>query len=61
MFSRVEPGLRYERIMEVFGGHADLVSDAAMLRPALERAAASRVAACINVAVDPEAPHSGYW
>jgi 2-hydroxyacyl-CoA lyase 1 len=61
LFSRFQPGLRYERIMEVFGGHAEFVSEAPMLRLALERAAASGVAACVNVAVDPEASHPGFW
>ena len=61
LFSRFQPGLRYERIMEVFGGHAEFVSEAPMLRFALERAAASGVAACVNVAVDPEASHPGFW
>jgi thiamine pyrophosphate-dependent acetolactate synthase large subunit-like protein len=61
LFSRFQPGMRYERIMDVFGGHAEYVSEAAMLRPALERASASGVAACINVAVDPDASHPGFW
>jgi len=61
LFSRFQPGLRYERIMEVFGGHAEFVTEAAEIRPALERAAASGVASCINVHVDPEAPHPGFW
>jgi len=61
LFSRFQPGLRYERIMEVFGGHAEFVTEAAEIRPALERAAASGLASCINVRVDPEAPHPGFW
>jgi thiamine pyrophosphate-dependent acetolactate synthase large subunit-like protein len=56
LFSRFQPGLRYERIMEVFGGPAEWVVEPADLGPALERAAASGLPACINVSVDPDAP-----
>lgn len=61
LFSRFQPGLRYDRIMEVFGGHAEFVSDPADIRPALERAVASGLPSCINVSVDPDAPHPGAW
>ena len=61
LFSRFQPALRYERIIEVFGGHSEFVTDAAELRPALERAASSGLPACINVRVDPFAPHPGFW
>ena len=60
-FSQFLPQLRYERIMDTFGGHAEWVTEAANLRPALERAAASGLPACINVSVDPDAPHPGFW
>jgi thiamine pyrophosphate-dependent acetolactate synthase large subunit-like protein len=60
-FTEFLPALRYERIMEVFGGHAELVTEPGELRPALERAVASGRAACINVRVDPNAPHPGFW
>lgn len=49
------PGVRYDRIMEAFGGHAEHVSDPAELRPALERALAAGRSTCLNVAVDPNA------
>jgi thiamine pyrophosphate-dependent acetolactate synthase large subunit-like protein len=61
LFSRFQPGLRYERIVEVFGGHPEFVAEPAEIRNALERAAASAVPACINVRVDPDAPHPGVW
>lgn len=60
-FTEFMPALRYERIMEVFGGHAEWVTEPDELRPALERAAASGRPACINVRVDPNAPHPGFW
>lgn len=49
------PGVRYDRIMEAFGGHAEHVTDPNDLRPALERAFAAGRSACLNVAVDPAA------
>jgi 2-hydroxyacyl-CoA lyase 1 len=61
LFSRFQPGLRYERIAGVFGGHMEYVEEPFEIRPALERAAASGIAACINVSVDPDAPHPGPW
>lgn len=61
LFSRFLPRLRYERIMEVFGGHAECVAEPADIRPALERAAASGLPSCINVSVDPETPIPGVW
>jgi acetolactate synthase-1/2/3 large subunit len=43
-------GLRpYHAIVEAMGGHGELVTDAAELRPALERAADSGVPALVNV------------
>jgi len=60
-FAEFLPALRYERIMELFGGHAEWVIDPDELRPALERGLASGRAACINVSVDPNATHPGFW
>jgi thiamine pyrophosphate-dependent acetolactate synthase large subunit-like protein len=61
LFSRFQPRLGYERIMEVFGGHGEFVDEAADIRPALERAAASGLPSCVNVIVDPNAPGPGVW
>lgn len=47
------PGIRYEKVMEAFGGYAEHVERPEQIRPALERALASGRAACINVAIDP--------
>jgi thiamine pyrophosphate-dependent acetolactate synthase large subunit-like protein len=49
------PGVRYDRMMEAFGGHAEHVTDPERLRPALDRALAAGRSACLNVAVDPAA------
>jgi thiamine pyrophosphate-dependent acetolactate synthase large subunit-like protein len=61
LFSRFQPRLRYEKIMEVFGGHWEFVEKAADLAPALERAAASGLPSCINVSIDPDSPSPGVW
>jgi thiamine pyrophosphate-dependent acetolactate synthase large subunit-like protein len=52
-----QPGIPYEAIAGAFGGHAESVERPEELRPALERAAQSGKAACINVKVDPNAPY----
>ena len=61
LFSRFQAALRYERIAEIFGGHPEFVTDPASVGDALERAAASNLPACVNVRVDPYAPHPGSW
>lgn len=47
---------RYDKVVEALGGHGELVTDPADIRPALERALASGTVACVNVMLDPEAP-----
>jgi acetolactate synthase-1/2/3 large subunit len=46
---------RYDRICEVFGGHAEHVEHPDQLRPALERALAAGEPAIVNVVLDPNA------
>lgn len=53
MFQR---GLRYDKLMETFGGYAEHVEHPGGIGPALERALASARAACINVVIDSDAP-----
>jgi thiamine pyrophosphate-dependent acetolactate synthase large subunit-like protein len=60
-FCQFLPGLRYERIMETFGGHAEYVREPAEVGPALERALGAGVPACVNAQVDPDAAHLGVW
>jgi len=55
------PGLRYERMAELFGGHAEFVSERGELKEALRRALDSGRMACVNVRVDPHAAHTGTW
>ncbi len=47
---------RYDRVVEALGGHGELVTQPAQIRPALERALGSGTVACVNVILDPEAP-----
>jgi acetolactate synthase I/II/III large subunit len=47
---------RYDKVVEALGGHGELVTEPARIRPALERALASGTVACVNVMLDPDAP-----
>ena len=49
----LQPGLRYDRVVEALGGHGELVERPEELRPALERAFASGRPALVNVLTDP--------
>jgi oxalyl-CoA decarboxylase len=51
-----EDAIRYDRMMEAFGGHAEHVTTAKELRPALDRALGSGRTSLVNVVVDPN-PH----
>jgi 2-hydroxyacyl-CoA lyase 1 len=47
--------IRYDRMMEAFGGHGEHVTTVDQLRPALERALAAGRPALVNVVIDPRA------
>ena len=47
---------RYDEVVRALGGHGVHVTRPEDLRPALERALASNTVACVDVAIDPEAP-----
>jgi acetolactate synthase I/II/III large subunit len=49
----LQPGCRYDQIVEALGGHGELVSRPDELRPALERAFESGKPALVNVLTDP--------
>ncbi|MFN8557165.1 MAG: acetolactate synthase [Dehalococcoidia bacterium] len=53
--------VRYDKVVEAFGGYGETVTEPNQIRPALERAFASGVPACINVITDPSVRygHSG--
>jgi len=48
---------RYDLVAAGFGAHQEFVTEAAGIRPALERALASGKPACVNVITDPNQPH----
>jgi acetolactate synthase-1/2/3 large subunit len=47
------PGIRYDRMVEALGGYGELVERPEDIRPAIERAFASGLPACVNVLIDP--------
>ena len=50
-----KPSIRFDRMMEAFGGHGEYVEKPDEIRPALERAFNSGKASLINVIMDPGA------
>ena len=51
--AELQPGCRYDRVVEALGGHGELVERPDELRPALERAFESGKPALVNVMTDP--------
>jgi acetolactate synthase I/II/III large subunit len=49
----LRPGTRYDQVVEALGGHGELVTSPAELRPALDRAFEAGVPALVNVLTDP--------
>jgi acetolactate synthase-1/2/3 large subunit len=49
----LQPGCRYDQVVEALGGHGELVETPADLKPALERAFESGKPALVNVLTDP--------
>jgi thiamine pyrophosphate-dependent acetolactate synthase large subunit-like protein len=56
-----QPGIRYETIVQTFGGHGEFVEHPGELRLAFERALQSGKPACINAFIDPHAPLTTGW
>ncbi|HLI08445.1 MAG TPA: acetolactate synthase [Ktedonobacteraceae bacterium] len=56
--AELSPGIRYDKMVAALGGYGELVERPEDIRPALERAFASGLPACINVLIDPEKPYS---
>lgn len=56
--AELSPGIRYDKMVEALGGYGELVERPEDIRPALERAFASGLPACVNVLIDPEKPYS---
>jgi acetolactate synthase-1/2/3 large subunit len=51
--AELRPGTRYDEVARALGGHGELVSTPAQLRPALERAFSSGLPAVVNTLTDP--------
>jgi len=51
------PRTRYDKVVEALGGYGEMVDRPDQIRPALDRAFASGLPACINVICDPEAEY----
>src|ERR1700761_3296360 len=51
--AELRPGTRYDEVVRALGGHGELVTAPAELRPALERAFASGLPSVVNVLTDP--------
>jgi thiamine pyrophosphate-dependent acetolactate synthase large subunit-like protein len=51
------PRTRYDEVVRALGGHGELVERAQDIRPALDRAFASGLPACVNVICDPGAEY----
>ncbi|MFZ1163839.1 acetolactate synthase [Mycobacterium sp.] len=52
--AELRAGTRYDEVVRALGGHGELVSTTAELRPALTRALGSGLPAVVNVLTDPE-------
>jgi thiamine pyrophosphate-dependent acetolactate synthase large subunit-like protein len=52
--AELRPGTRYDEVVRALGGHGELVSTPAELRPALERAFSAGLPAVVNVLTDPD-------
>ncbi len=50
----LQPGLRYDQVMEAFGGRGELVTDPDDIAPALKRAFDSGEPSLVNIVTDPE-------
>jgi acetolactate synthase-1/2/3 large subunit len=51
--AELRPGTRYDEVVSALGGHGELVSTPAEVRPALERAFSSGLPAVVNALTDP--------
>ncbi|WP_428339150.1 acetolactate synthase [Mycobacterium sp.] len=52
--AELRPNTRYDEVVRALGGHGELVSTSAELRPALTRAMGSGLPAVVNVLTDPD-------
>ncbi len=59
--AELSPGIRYDKLVEALGGHGEFVERPEDIRPALERAFASGLPACVNVITDPTVSYSASY
>jgi acetolactate synthase I/II/III large subunit len=52
--AELRPGTRYDEVVRALGGHGELVSTPAELRPGLDRAFSAGLPAVVNVLTDPD-------
>ncbi|HTK07684.1 MAG TPA: acetolactate synthase [Ktedonobacteraceae bacterium] len=55
--AELSPGIRYDKMVSALGGYGELVERPEDIQPALARAFASGLPACVNVLIDPEKPY----
>jgi len=53
--TNLKPRQRYDKVVEALGGYGEYVAKIEDIKPALSRAFASGLPACVNVEVDPSA------
>jgi acetolactate synthase-1/2/3 large subunit len=51
--AELSPGIRYDKVIEAFGGHGELVDEPGEIGPALDRAFATPGVSLVNVLTDP--------
>jgi thiamine pyrophosphate-dependent acetolactate synthase large subunit-like protein len=56
-----QPMIEYNRIMTMFGGQGETITDPDHLTQALQRALSAALPVCINVVIDPEMPLPNAW
>ena len=52
--AELSPGIRYDRVVEAFGGSGELVTEPGDVGPALDRAFATPGPSLVNVLTDPD-------
>jgi thiamine pyrophosphate-dependent acetolactate synthase large subunit-like protein len=61
MFAQFLPDIRYDEIANAFGGYSAWITRPEQLSHAFSSALRSRLPACLNVCVNPNAQHCGVW
>jgi acetolactate synthase-1/2/3 large subunit len=56
-----QPELEYDRIMKLFGGRGQTITDPEELKSALQQAISANTPYCINVIIDPDTPIPNAW